>query len=260
MSIIQITQDSELRQSEPDTNFGGDLSVKVSQMNGQNSNMVIGFDLSAIPAGSQITQANLTLTNVCRNGVDVMINPILTSWNELQVTWNTPWTTPGGDFNTGISVNTNLAGQAVPTVVDIIPLIQFLINSNNKNAGVIIRAVNPNTEAQIYTREGPNSQPALDISFTAAITPSALIDKGYNEIVELPNSDFFQNHGAVAKNVFKVMSDTSKTLISHNLKKPAKVIIQNIIQLMDGSGYDLLINPASQAKVRPYYEQAKAGL
>ncbi len=163
--ILPADKDAELRQSEPDINFGDYLSTKISLNGSEKSHTIIDFNLASIPAGSTIVDAKLSICNVCRNDVSVILNPMLKNWDEQLVTWNSPWTTPGGDYNSAVSVNATLVGRALLTEINVTTLIQFLYNGNYEGCGMLIQAVNNNTEAQVYTKEGPNSQPMLTITY-----------------------------------------------------------------------------------------------
>ncbi len=261
MADITITKDAELDQLRPDERLGLEPEARIAlDIQNKRKNMVMGFDLSAIPLGSRINEAKLTLVNINRSDVDVVIYPLITEWDELTVSWNDPWQNQkGGDFVTNPSINTTLQGRNRATEINIIPLVEYWIKANYPQYGIVFQAINSNTEAKIYTKDAPNNQLSLIINYTPA-TPTDQIDAGYTQIQALPDSDFFMNRGDIAKRIFKRLSNTSKILISRGLNNQAKIILDTIIRFMDGSGFDLIINPVSRDRIRPFYEQAKANL
>jgi len=108
MADITITKDAELRQEEPDTNFGSSETLFISEINGKRKNMVIDFDISSIPLASDIIDAKLTLHNLARATVDVSIFSLTKQWKEANVCWNLPWGTAGGDFSSAPQIDGTL--------------------------------------------------------------------------------------------------------------------------------------------------------
>ena len=90
--------DSYLRSGYPNQNNG---SIIVMDLN-DNRDGVVRFDISAIPAGSAITSATLTLAATAVNSATAVKNygahRILADWAESTVTWNTPGSTAGTHF------------------------------------------------------------------------------------------------------------------------------------------------------------------
>ena len=86
MADITITKDAELDQLRPDEKLGLEPEARIAlDIQNKRKNMVMGFDLSAIPLGSQINEAKLTLVNINRSDVDVVIYPLITEWDELSL-------------------------------------------------------------------------------------------------------------------------------------------------------------------------------
>lgn len=102
--------DSYIKSNSATSNFGNDAHIAVKTKvtaSGQISELkrgLIEFDLSAIPANVVIDSADLKLAvdaapKPNTGGLDVSVHRIATAWSESTVTWNTPWSTPGGDFD-----------------------------------------------------------------------------------------------------------------------------------------------------------------
>jgi len=100
------TVDAEIRQTEPDANFGSQLSVNVD---GQNPHAhallqfpaIVGPQPGQLPTGTQISSALLRV--YCANpGNPLRIFRLTESWSENETTWNErshglPWSAPGAD-------------------------------------------------------------------------------------------------------------------------------------------------------------------
>ena len=93
------TQDAYIDQSLPTTNFGADpsLLVGLSQLpTGAPYELrtLVGFDLSALPAGATLLAAKLQLYQIAASGsISYSIYPdrvTRPAWSEATVTWNFP--------------------------------------------------------------------------------------------------------------------------------------------------------------------------
>jgi hypothetical protein len=97
-------------QRDPDSNFVSFTGILVASEENENARIVIHFDLGGwVPGGDSITQAMLYLYHY-RGGnytgsrtIDVY--SLTSAFNESTATWNSPWTTPGGDYDSGIGVS-----------------------------------------------------------------------------------------------------------------------------------------------------------
>lgn len=260
MAVITVTKDTEIREDEPDNNLGSAQVAYVGEVNGKKRNVVMGFDIFPIPPGSDISEAKLSLRNAGRVSLDISIFRLTSDWQENDVSWNYPWSTPGGDYDNSLQIDGTLNG-AVVTDFDIKPIVEKWVKENLPCYGVLIGLkISDNVMTPVATKENTSlEKPKFVINYTSA-TPTQQIDAGYMQIEALPDSDFFKNRGKVAKRIFKRLSNTAKILISYNLVNQAKFVLEAIIRLMDGSGFDLITNPASRDRIRPFYEQAKAGV
>jgi hypothetical protein len=103
-------------QRDPDINFVSKTGILVASELNENARTVIHFDLGGWSADS-ISGAKLCLYRY-RGGnysVSRTINvcPLTTSFDESTATWNYPWVTPGGDFDSSVS-----ASASVPELPD----------------------------------------------------------------------------------------------------------------------------------------------
>jgi hypothetical protein len=97
-------------QRDPDTNFVDFTGILVASELDENARIVIHFDLGGwVPGGDSITEARLCLYHY-RGGnytgtrtVDAF--SLTSAFDESTATWNSPWTTPGGDYDNTIGAS-----------------------------------------------------------------------------------------------------------------------------------------------------------
>ena len=97
-AVYSGVSDSFVWNEWPSRTYGGDAYLKL--YNDGNQNIVLRFDLSYLPSGSQVTSARLEL-NVWSQEVkpgpstEVRLFRVLRPWTESSVSWNSPWQLPG---------------------------------------------------------------------------------------------------------------------------------------------------------------------
>jgi hypothetical protein len=95
-------------QRDPDTNFVSFTGILVASELNENARTVIHFNLSEWSPDS-ISHAKLCLYHY-RGGNytgsrTINVYPLTTAFNESTATWNSPWTTPGGDHDNTIGAS-----------------------------------------------------------------------------------------------------------------------------------------------------------
>lgn len=159
---------------------------------------LIAFDLGAIPAGSMITSATLTLT-MSRGGSslsEVGLHRLTSNWGEGasdapaeegagiaaapgDATWlhtffpGSMWTTPGGDFAAAASTTRTVGGLGAwtwPSTPLLVADLQAMLDSPAQNFGWLMLGVEddtPPTAKRFNTREHPTAaeRPALVIEY-----------------------------------------------------------------------------------------------
>lgn len=110
------------------TPFGSDTTVLVGVKPGTGGGLlrtVMSWDISAIPSNATITNATMTLYENSSNdttsgstNVTLELRKLSTAFTESSVTWQSPWTTAGGDFDAspaGLLGSVNLNPNEDPT-------------------------------------------------------------------------------------------------------------------------------------------------
>jgi hypothetical protein len=99
-----------LDQRDPDTNFVHTTGILVASELNENARIVIHFDLGRwVAVVDSITQANLYLYHY-RGGNytgsrTINAYSLTSAFNESTATWNSPWITPGGDYDGSIGAS-----------------------------------------------------------------------------------------------------------------------------------------------------------
>ncbi|WP_165233144.1 DNRLRE domain-containing protein, partial [Aquisphaera insulae] len=172
--------DTRIFTNAPDVNDGSDIQIGVySNQTGINSiqRTLMQFDLSAIPQGSIVISAHLTLyTYLIFNdhynvfGKPMEIYRLTTAWSEYEATWNRPnadgplWN--GGDYAGTTNqpdvapYSTNSSSGALtgmPITWNITSLVQDWVSSTVPNFGLLLRSYEGNYQ-EFASREFSNAQ------------------------------------------------------------------------------------------------------
>jgi hypothetical protein len=139
---------------ERDDNFGSDTTMRAYDRSANIRKMLLKFDLSDIPATATIDSVYLRLVRLqpTSNVPDLFLNRVTTPWVESEVTWNdsefeTPWTTPGGDFTDAEFDSLDEQGLAVaPDVIffsggvgsNLVNQVEDWVDGTNSNYGWLI--------------------------------------------------------------------------------------------------------------------------
>ena len=135
--------DAELDSLSPTLRQGGSDNLSIHGGSTERR-AVIRFDLSELPADSEIVRADLHL-HVDNPGPLLELAPLLESWRELEVTWsdreaNVPWSDPGGGPRVrGPSLGSFMAAPTGPIVVELdATAVQSWLADPGTNHGVVV--------------------------------------------------------------------------------------------------------------------------
>jgi hypothetical protein len=146
----------------------------------------VRFDLSSIPPNSSITNATLYLYEEDKKLDQVTyIYRLTTPWSESTVTWNSPWLTPGGDFDAGhayASFQPNQSGCMLS--IDLTDLVQEWV-AGTPNHGFLLYSTGPNHILRYSSKDNPSpaEHPKLHITYLEPTLASNYLS---------PLSQFFQ--------------------------------------------------------------------
>ncbi len=142
---LTASEDTYLDQWGQTTIRGNDIFVVVRSRNVRKA--LLRFDLSRIPAGSKVLNAELSMYPTTRsNGGCMLVSayPVLRSWDEKSATWRTPWAAPGatGNGDVGAPVGSPVQVDAIKEwfTWNLTPLVQEWVSSPWENHGVLLAA------------------------------------------------------------------------------------------------------------------------
>ena len=193
ISAPSDVQDAYIRSDLPANSAGTGTSMIIGKTyTAGYRRSLLQFDVSGIPANSTINSATVRLFDVSPNGTATGVpnngNPQLTgtqtyqfrrlttSWSQSTVTFNTPWTTAGGDFSgsvTGTITSTNADNLGFVTSTNLAADVQLWVDGT-ANHGWLLRHATETGSASLATIKWyatseetiPARRPRLVINYT----------------------------------------------------------------------------------------------
>ena len=137
---------------------------------------LLRFDLSDIPANAVISSAELYLYEQEDKLEQVTyVYRVTTPWTESGVTWNSPWTTPGGDFANSPAYALFIPGQSGCSItLDLTNLVQAWVEGTYPNYGVLLYSTGDSRVINYSSKEetgNPEQAPRLAITYSLARAP-----------------------------------------------------------------------------------------
>jgi hypothetical protein len=158
-------QDSWLEEGNPDLNMGGDVELKAKPTLGDQKRAMYRFDLSEVPAGSNVSTATayFWVTKNDNNPVDV--HRVTEEWTELGVTWNNGAADYDGTADGTFTPATN--GEYVG--VNVTTLVQEWVGGTAANEGLMLipRAGAGETKYASREQAGTTIDPYLVVEVSA---------------------------------------------------------------------------------------------
>ena len=153
--------DTWLKQASPNENHGNDKELSVKNKPGDNFRTLYQFDLSSIPAGANVTRADLWLrvTGEDDSEEEVNIYRVTDAWSENAANWNNA----GNDFDASVVHATFVPDDTGWVRVDISSLVQSWVCGEFPNHGLMLIATSDDEESKYTSKEWDqgNRQPRL---------------------------------------------------------------------------------------------------
>jgi hypothetical protein len=166
------SDDAFIRASSPDSNFGSQQDIEVRPDNNANRRGMIRFDISTIPTGSTVTKATLYLYEEDKKlDQTTFLYRITSPWTESSVTWNYPWSNPGGDFDASHAYASFYPNQSSCMLeIDLTSLVQEWIDGT-PNFGLLLYSIGPNHILRYSSKENTaaSEHPKLDIIYSEPV-------------------------------------------------------------------------------------------
>jgi hypothetical protein len=150
--------------------LGDRNNFEVDSRNTSELRGLVHFDLSDIPTNAIITSATLYLyPKDDQTGQITYLYRVTRSWSETTATWNVPWTSPGGDFDSSIAYALYRNEQKNCALsLDITSLVQLWTSNVYPNYGILLYAVGSNQVIQYTAKENTGNAveaPKLAITY-----------------------------------------------------------------------------------------------
>ncbi len=175
---IVANQDSYIRQTSPDTNYGSETElladgVDQDPVNGKfgETKSVISWDVSVIPSDAVIQSVTLTIDMSNTSGEAYHLYAVNSSWSEGTVAWN--------DLNDPSNIGTtvlgmvpadprgeNIGDNVVQFNTDGVSLVQSWVDGSISNNGIVIGNPANKDGIDFSSREVASSGPKLTINYT----------------------------------------------------------------------------------------------
>jgi len=165
---VTPSDDTFIRASGPTSNFGTLPEIEVRPDSGANRRGLVRFDVSSIPPGSTVTQAKLYLYEKDQKLDQITyLYRLISPWSEDSVTWNDPWITAGGDFDSSRAYASFLPNQTSCMLeIDLTTLVQEWVDGV-PNYGFMLYSTGPNHILRYSSKENTalEEHPKLDIIY-----------------------------------------------------------------------------------------------
>ncbi|WP_229693947.1 DNRLRE domain-containing protein [Lentzea pudingi] len=149
-----------------------------SQTYGKTRAVVKFRDLSQIPADARITNAEMTLWGFYSSGAGGTFDahPLTKSFVENHTTWNSGWTTPGGDFAAATDHVTGITNDPNRHIWDVTATAQGWIGNVATNHGYQIKLRDENATQRVLFLSDEAAEPHLRPKLTVTYTqPTAMM-------------------------------------------------------------------------------------
>ena len=182
------TSDAYIREASPDTGYGTATTLQVDgdepSGTGTDMNIVIGWDVSDIPATATVDAASIHL-NTLNVGGPYSCYGLLRAWNQSGVTWNdaslgNAWGSPGAEAASdrdSLLLCTFNAGSTGPLTINLnadgIALVQSWVDGTLANNGIVVSDTVTGNGADFDSSESVTAvnRPRLEVTYTVPVAP-----------------------------------------------------------------------------------------
>lgn len=158
------------------TNYGNSSDLIINRRNNLWERILVQFNISALPPGAIVRDAQLQLYMYASNGgnFNAEARALIAPWDEGTATWNdrqvgTPWISPGGDYSGYVEDSVVLDNVAGWKTWNVKRLVDSWVRGSQPNYGLIIMPSNNGaSDRTFYSSDYPTDptlRPKLFISY-----------------------------------------------------------------------------------------------
>jgi hypothetical protein len=164
-------KDAIIRSSGPDQNYGGEIELAANVTTAQGPPFIqralFDFDLSKIPAGSEILMATLSLWyaegsdsvhSVATGPNTAFLQRITSTWNEATVTWNNQ---PASVITNRVIINSSSEPEEDYPEIDATLLVQDMIDNRENSFGFLLMLETETGSRGLYFASSDHPDPEL---------------------------------------------------------------------------------------------------
>ncbi len=134
------TDDAQITADNPDAPYGGGVSINVDGLNPHAHAVIkfpnlVGSGPGQVPSNTTVASATLQL-NCTNYGAMMQVYRLTSDWSEDTVTWNSPWASPGGDYDAAVVVNGDCTATGLRTI-DVTEFVQMWVDGT-PNYGILL--------------------------------------------------------------------------------------------------------------------------
>jgi NPCBM/NEW2 domain/Glycosyl hydrolase family 71 len=184
-SNLTSSADTQIAENSPATNYGGATTVKVDGDDpggsGRDAYSLLRWNLSSVPAGSQVDSASVTVNVTNSSTQTYQIYDLKRPWVESAATWlqyasGSAWEVAGakGSLDRGSQVGSLSASTTGKRTFTLSPaLVQRWLTNPSSNQGIIIANATNTDGVDFSSREAADAslRPTLSMNYTGTTTP-----------------------------------------------------------------------------------------
>jgi len=170
--------DSYISEATTSSNFGADISLRANSEDGDRMNIVMWFDISALPSDVVIHDATLWLYLTGGRTQELVLKayPLTRDFDEMEVTWmknisSSTWSAPGGDYDDPMFSRITVRNILGWYKIDLSRMVELWAKGTIANKGLIlVPAVTTGDTLKEFRSSDdgsvPSERPLLSINYS----------------------------------------------------------------------------------------------